>query len=490
MNDNRKAEFDLDVIAHDAMREHGLVPGFSPEIDREVAAIGGAARESGDGIGDLRHLLFFSIDNDDSRDLDQLTYAERLGGGAIRIFIAVADVDALVHAGSAIDDRAQNNTTSVYVPGRVFPMLPEELSTDWSSLNEREDRLAMIIEMEVLEDGSTQKERVYRAYVHNFAKLAYDNVSAWLGGREQLPRKISKMPLIEEQIRLQVEAAERLREMRAARGALELESIEPRAVVVDGKVVDMKLQPKNDARELIEDFMIAANGVVARFLEKKGYPVFRRVVREPERWQRIVALAAEYGETLPPTPDSQALVAFLRKRRKADPLRFPDLSLSVVKLIGRGEYIIDPPGQEPPGHFGLAVRDYSHSTAPNRRYPDLITHRILKACLAAKKSPYTLEELDHLARHCTDREDDANKVERMMRKAASALLLIDRIGERFDALVTGASKKGTWVRILHPPVEGKLMRGGKSLDVGDKVRVKLVEVDPARGYIDFVAVKK
>lgn len=481
----RRNGFNLEEIAHDAMIEHGLTPDFSAEIEREVKAIGGPAGEQADGIGDLRHLLFFSIDNDDSRDLDQLTYAEQLGDDGIRIFIAVADVDALVRKGSAIDRRAQNNTTSVYVPGKVFAMLPEELSTDWSSLNEQEDRLAITFEMTVDRNGDVKNPRLYRSFVHNYAKLAYDNVSAFIRGEEELPRKIAKMQPLEQQIRLQHEAAGRLRLMRASRGALELETLEPRAVVTDGKVVDILIQPKNEARELIEDFMIAANGVVARFLEGNNYPVFRRVVREPERWNKIVELAESYGAHLPAAPDSSALLEFLRHQRKADPLRFPDLSLTIVKLLGKGEYIIDPPGQEPPGHFGLAVRDYSHSTAPNRRYPDLITHRILKAAFKRQPAPYSIEELDQLARHCTDREDDANKVERMMRKAAAALLLVDRVGEHFDALVTGASRKGTWVRVLQPPVEGKLVRGEKGLDVGDRVRVKLINVNPEHGFIDF-----
>jgi VacB/RNase II family 3'-5' exoribonuclease len=477
--------FSLEQFARETMEEHGLIPDFSPEIEREVEQIGGPSTESGGQIGDLRHLMFFSIDNDDSRDLDQLTYAERLGNGNIKIFIAVAEVDAVVKKSSAIDERAQNNTTSVYAPGRVFPMLPEELSTDWTSLNEHEDRLAMIIETVVDAGGNTEDSRVYRARVHNYAKLAYDNVAAWLKGEEELPQKIARMNVIEDQIRLQVEAADRLRAQRAQRGALELETIEPRAVMTDGKLVDIRLFPKNEARELIEDFMIAANGVVARFLEEKNYPVFRRVVREPDRWNRIVAVAEEYGDSLPPTPDSSALVEFLRRRRKADPLRFPDLSLTIVKLLGSGEYIIDPPGQEPPGHFGLAVRDYSHSTAPNRRYPDLITHRILKACLAGSPSPYTIEELASLAEHCTSREDDANKVERTMRKAAAAVLLSKRIGDHFEGIVTGASKKGVWVRLFHPPVEGKVVRGENGLDVGDKVKVKLLQADPERGFIDF-----
>lgn len=481
---------DLHELARQAMLDRELIPGFSKEIRAEVDQIGGAADVEIGGVRDMRATLWFSIDNDDSRDLDQLTYAEAGDGGAIRCLVAVADVDVLVARGSAIDERARHNTTSVYTSGGVFPMLPEELSTDWTSLNEDEDRLALVYQYDVAEDGSVSNAEIYRAAVHNHAKLAYDNVAAWIAGEAELPQKLDDMKQIEEQIRMQNEAADRLRAHRHENGALIFETIEPRAVTSDGKVVDLVIWKKNDARELIEDFMIASNGVVARYLETSGYPVFRRVVREPERWPKIVEVAAEYGGSLPSTPDSAALLAFLRSEKKRDPLRFPDLSLSIVKLLGKGEYVIDPPGAEPPGHFGLAVRDYSHSTAPNRRYPDLITHRLLKAALEKKPSPYEISDLEALAEHCTKRENDANKVERIMRKAAAASFLSDRIGEHFDALVTGASSKGTWVRILRPHTEGKLVSGFEGLDVGDKVRVKLVGADPERGFIDFVRSRK
>jgi exoribonuclease-2 len=477
-------EVDLHQLARQAMKDRGLIPDFSGQIRREVEELGGPARDAGDGIRDMTAQLWFSIDNDDSRDLDQLTYAEEKGAKT-RVYVAVADVDALVHKGSATDQRAAENTTSVYTAGGIFPMLPEELSTDWSSLNEDEDRLALVIQYDVDADGHLEGEEVYRARVHNHAKLAYNNVAAWLEGKDQLPKKLDDMKPLEQQLRMQHAVADRLRERRHENGALDLQSLEARAVTKDGKVVDLQLDEKNDAKELIEDFMIASNGVVARFLEKRRFPVFRRVVRTPERWNKIVDVAATYGEVLPSDPDSLALEHFLQKRRKADPLRFPDLSLTIVKLLGRGEYVIDPPGEEAPGHFGLAVRDYSHSTAPNRRYPDLITHRMVKAALGATKNPYRLEELEELAEHCTKREDDANKVERFMRKAAGALLMQDRIGQSFEGIVTGAAAKGTWVRIFHPPVEGRVVRGEKGLDVGDKVRVKLVSADPERGFIDF-----
>ena len=485
MSEHRRMRVNLHEIARDAMTERGLVPDFSPEIDREVDSIGGPAQENDSAIRDQRKLLWFSIDNDDSRDLDQLTYAVDHGGNKSTVYVAVADVDALVHKGSAIDLRARENTTSIYTAGGIFPMLPEQLSTDWSSLNEGEDRIAVVIEYDVDEGGAVGRGDVYRAHVHNYAQLAYNNVAAWLEGKDELPNKLDDMKPLQEGIRLQHAIADRLRELRHERGALDLQTIEARPVTKDGEVVDLRVEEKNDAKELIEDFMIAANGVVSRFLEKRDFPVFRRVVRTPERWNRIVELAEQYGERLPSDPDSIALEAFLRKRRKADPLRFPDLSLSVVKLLGRGEYVVDPPGDEPPGHFGLAVRDYSHSTAPNRRYPDLITHRMIKAALKKSNNPYSIGELEELAQHCTEREDDANKVERLTKKAAGALLLSDRIGDHFDGIVTGASSKGTWVRIFHPPVEGKLVHGWHGLDVGDKVRVRLVSVDPAAGFIDF-----
>lgn len=481
----RHEEIDLHELARQAMIDRGLQPDFSQAIEREVDAMKGPSNENDGATRDLTKLLWFSIDNDDSRDLDQLTYAEKTGSGTTRVYVAVADVDALVKKGTATDDRAATNTTSVYTAGGVFPMLPEQLSTDWTSLNEDENRLALVVQYDVQDDGSVQDGDVYRALVRNYAKLAYNNVARWLEGKDELPRKTDDMKVLGDGIRLQHEAAERLREKRHERGALDLMSLEARAVVKDGKVTDLQLEEKNDAKELIEDFMIAANGVVARFLEKRNFPVFRRVVRTPERWSKIVDVASQYGEQLPGDPDPVALEAFLRKRRKADPLRFPDLSLTIVKLLGRGEYIIDPPGEEPPGHFGLAVRDYSHSTAPNRRFPDLITHRMVKAALHKTKNPYSLEELEALAEQCTKREDDANKVERYMRKAAGAMLMQDRIGQSFDGIVTGAAAKGTWVRIFHPPVEGRVVRGEKGLDVGDKVRVKLVHADPENGFIDF-----
>lgn len=480
----------LQGVARQAMIDRGLAPDFTPEAEKQAAAISGAAHEADASIRDLRDLLWCSIDNDDSRDLDQLTVAEDLGGGNIRAMVAVADVDALVKKGSPIDDHARQNTTSVYTAARIFPMLPEKLSTNLTSLNEHEERIALVMDMVVASDGSVTKGDIYRARVHNKAQLAYNAVGMWLEGKGDMPSKVKALPGLAENLKLQDHLADTMRELRHEHGALDLETIEARPVMSDGHVVDLAVEARNNAKNLIEDFMIAANGVTARFLAAKGFASLRRVVRSPERWDRIEAIAAQLGEKLPGEPDAKALEDFLVRRRKADPLRFPDLSLAIVKAMGAGEYVVELPGQTPIGHFGLAVRDYTHSTAPNRRFPDLISHRLVKSALAGAKPLYTDEELGALATHCTSAEDAANKVERQVRKSAAACILEPRVGERFDGLVTGASEKGTWVRIFHPPVEGKVMHGAQGLDVGDKVTVKLVDVNVERGYIDFVRVHR
>jgi exoribonuclease-2 len=490
MPKKRKCEYDLVEIARRAMIERGLIPEFAADVLSELEGLNEPALEKDDSIRDLRHLLWCSIDNEDSEDLDQLSVAEKLPGGDIKVMVAIADVDALVDRGTAIDGHAENNTTSVYTGVRIFPMLPEKLSTDLTSLSEGEDRPAMVIEMVVDGAGSVEKSDVYRALVRNHAKLTYEGVAKGLGdkGRGRMPGKATAVNGLTGLLRLQDEAAQRMRGLRHRRGALEFETIEPRAVVKEGEVVDLVQVEKDRARELIEDFMVAANGVTARFLEGRGYPSIRRVVRTPKRWPRIVETAAEVGYELPPEPDSKALAKFLRERRKADPEKFPDLSLTVVKLMGAGEYVLDLPGQDTPGHFGLAVRDYAHSTAPNRRYPDLIIQRLLKAALREKKTPYSADELRWLAEHCTKQEDAADKVERQVRKSASALIICDKVGEYFNGIVTGASQKGTWARVFKPPVEGKVVANWEGLDVGDKVRLKLVDVDIPRGFIDFVCV--
>jgi exoribonuclease-2 len=402
-----------------------------------------------------------------------------------RVLVAIADVDALVTKDSAIDEHAAHNTTSVYTAAEIFPMLPATLSTDRTSLGEDQVRPAIVVEMLVGGDGSVAKSDIYRATVLNHAKLAYNGVAAWLEGRGPAPGRVATVPGVDAQLRLQDSVAQALRAVRHRQGALSLETIEPRAVFDGDVLADLRLDEKNRAEELIEDLMIAANGVTARFLAARGLPSIRRVLRSPERWERIVEMAAGLNETLPAEPDAASLEAFLCKRRRADPDTFPDLSLAVVKLMGRGEYVVEPPGGTTPGHFGLAVRDYTHSTAPNRRFPDLLTQRLLKSALAGRPEPYRPGDLGELARHCTEQEDNANKVERHVRKSAAALLLEPRIGERFDGMVTAASEKGTWIRIFRPPVEGKLVDGFDGLDVGEKITVELLETDVERGFIDF-----
>ena len=475
----------LAALARQAMMERGLEPDFPAAAQRELAAISGPAGATSDAR-DLRDRLWASIDNDDSRDLDQLTVAESLAGGRVRILVAIADVDALVRKASALDGHAARNTTSVYTPAAIFPMLPEALSTDLTSLNENQDRMAMVADMVFEPDGSLATSDLYRAFVRNRAKLAYRSVAAWLNGEGAAPPRILAIPELDKNLRLQDSVAQRLVNLRHRQGALSLETIEAKTAFDGDNLAGLNLDPKNRAKQLIEDFMIAANGVTATYLASKHLPSLRRVLRSPERWDRIAQLASDLGDRLPSQPDAAALDAFLTRRRQADPEKFADVSLAVVKLIGRGEYALDLPGGRPPGHFGLAVKDYAHSTAPNRRFPDLITQRLLKSALAGTPLPYSIPELAELAKHCTDREDDATKVERRVRKSAAALLLSGRIGEHFDAIITGASDKGTWVRLFHPPTEGRLERGFQGLDVGDHVGVKLVHTDVERGFIDFV----
>ena len=467
------------------MVERGLEPEFSPDVLVETGKLGHAAPAADAAIQDLRALPWCSIDNDDSRDLDQLSVTKN-ESGRTRVLVAVADVDALVKKGSAIDGHARTNTTSVYTAAEIFPMLPEQLSTDLTSLNPGVDRLAIVIDMEISEDGALGASSVYRAQVHNRAKLAYNSVAAWLDtAAAATPEPIARVPGMEEQVRLQDRIAQGLRRRRHERGALSLHTAEARPVFDGERLADLREEQPNRAKQLIEEFMVAANGVTAEFLEGKRFPSLRRVLRSPERWERIVALASGLGGRLPREPDAGALEAFLAERREADPDRFPDLSLSIVKLLGRGEYALERAGEKAEGHFGLAVQDYTHSTAPNRRFPDLITQRLIKAALAGARPPYPDAELAGLAQHCTEQEDNAAKVERRVRKSAAALLLARRIGERFDGIVTGASDKGTWVRITHPAAEGKVVRGFQGLDVGDHVRVELVRADVERGLVDF-----
>jgi ribonuclease R len=478
-------------IAHRVMLERGLLPDFSAEALAELERLQGPAitrdepAESPPGIRDMRNLLWASIDNDDSRDLDQLTAAEALSADKIKILVAIADVDSFIKNESAIDDHARHNTTSVYTAAEIFPMLPEKMSTDLTSLNFNEDRLAIVVEMMVSADGSLQESNIYKARVRNHAKLAYNSVAAWLEKKADIPKEITAVQGLAENLQIQDRVAQRLKNLRHLHGALSLETIEAKPVFDGDQIRSLEVEEKNRAKEIIEDFMIAANGVTARYLSANGYPSIRRVVRIPKRWDRIVEIAREHKFRLPEISNSKALEEFLVKEKAVDPIRFPDLSLAVIKLLGAGEYIAESPDGNAPGHFGLAVKDYAHSTAPNRRYPDLLTQRLLKAALDEKTAPYSKDNLDVLAAHCTEAEDSANKVERQVAKSAAALLLESRTGEQFDSIVTGASEKGTWVRLLDIPVEGKLVDGFEGLDVGDRTRVQLIDTNVERGYIDF-----
>jgi exoribonuclease-2 len=495
MNDNQQNHrAALKEIAHQAMLEHGLLPEFSGEAMHEMAQLAaipnirsGQAVQAGDSftVRDRRSQRWVSIDNDDSRDLDQLSSAQAMPNGVIKILVAIADVDSIIKKGSAIDEHARANTTSIYTAAEIFPMLPENVSTDLTSLNLNQDRVAVVIEMTVGLDGAIQDTAIFNAWVRNHAKLAYNSVAAWLEKSAEMPAELAAVPGLAEELLLQDVAAQRLKELRHAHGALSLETTQVRPIFDGDQIRTLEVDEKNRAKELIENIMIAANGVTARFLSKSGSPSIRRVVREPKRWDRIVHIAADHQFTLPETPDSKALEAFLVSQKKADPVRFSDLSLTIIKLLGAGEYLAELPEEQAPGHFGLAVKDYAHSTAPNRRYSDLLTQRLLKAALERKPAPYNKAELDTLAAHCTDAENSANKVERQVEKSAAALLLEGRCGEQFDAIVTGASEKGTWVRLISVPVEGKLVEGFQGLDVGQRMRVELVSVDVQKGFIDL-----
>jgi len=475
----------LQRIARRAMIERGLFPDFSPKALTELDRINAPATRTEEPTRDLRNLPWCSIDNDDSRDIDQLTVAKAMSKDSVKILVAIADVDAIVKKGSAIDDHARQNTTSVYTAAETFPMLPEKLSTNYTSLNYGTDRLAIVIEMMIAEDGSLQTSEIYGATVHNHAKLAYNSVAAWLEGNRQMQGGIGAVEGLGENLHIQDRVAQSMKAFRHMHGALNLETIEARLVFDADELKDLEVERKNRAKDIIEDFMIAANGVTARYLVSKMFPSLRRVVHTPKRWDRIMELASESGFALPSEPDSRALEQFLVKAKTADPLRFPDLSLSIIKLLGSGEYMVEFPGDSSEGHFGLAVKDYTHSTAPNRRYPDLVTQRLLKAAMAEHSVPYDKDELEALAKHCTEEEDAAKKVERQVGKSAAAMLLESKIGERFDAIVTGAASKGTWVRLLHTPIEGKLVHGFEGMEVGRRIRVQLIHTDVERGFIDF-----
>ena len=480
---------DLARIAAKAMVDRGLAAEFSTNAIDQLAGLEKPSEEVASDIRDLRQLLWCSIDNEESRDLDQLTVCEILQNGAIKVLVAIADVDTLVKKASPIDDHAQKNTTSVYTAARIFPMLPELLSTDLTSLNAHADRLSMVTELTFDSETKLTSSTIYRAKVRNQTKLAYDDVADWLAGKGDIPAGIRAVAGMDAQIRTQDAVSQNLRKRRFENGALDFRSIQSRTVFSGERVVDVEQQQPNRARQLIEELMLATNGVTARFLASKGYSALCRVVRSPERWLKIVEVAKDLGDELPVEPDSKALEAFLRKRREADPIRFPDLSLVVVKLMGAGEYALQLAGAAPVGHFGLAVREYSHSTAPNRRFADLITQRMLKAAIVGAPAPYSDAELDALATHCNDQGSDANKVERQVRKSEAALVLQTRIGDVFDGIVTSASSKGVWVRIFHPPVDGRLSGPGAAPHIGKKVKAKLTLADVERGFIDFEELK-
>ncbi|MDD1676673.1 MAG: RNB domain-containing ribonuclease [Methanomicrobiales archaeon] len=484
MRDN--PDIDLRTIAWDAVRRYGFEPRFPDNVIREVEAINPALPPSRYGnMRDLRSLLWSSIDNSDSLDLDQLEFCERGPDGGIRVQVAIADVDIFVPKDSHTDRHAARNGTSVYTGIVKFPMLPDRLSHDVTSLVPGKERYAMVIEFTVLPDGSTRPGEIYPAIVINKAKLVYEEVAVWQQGGGEVPAGVRAIPGLEEQVHLQDEASRRLKKARTEQGALTFDTIEARAVLEEGRVRDLVVQRRNRARCIIEEFMVAANGTLVGFLGEAGVPMIQRVVRVPRNWERIVLIAAEHGETLPRGPDAPALARFLVRQKAADPDHFPDLSLAVIKLLGPGEYAPLAPGQPSTGHFSLAVSDYTHATAPNRRYVDLVNQRLLKAVLRGGHPPYTLEELEDLAAWLTDRDKASTKVERFMRKAAAGMLLRERIGDTFDAFVTGVTIHGTFVRLISPPAEGKVVRGEKGMDVGDKVRVRLLRTDPANGHIDF-----
>lgn len=479
------AGFDLAASARQEMIDHGFDPDFPPGTAPQLAALEGRPLPSPDSaIRDLRALLWSSIDNDTSRDLDQAEVAERTGAG-IRVRIAVADVDTDVPAGSPIDGHAASQTTSVYTGVRTFSMLPEELSTDLTSLNQDADRLAVVVELVVGPEGDISSTSIYRALVRNRAQLAYNGVGAWLEGTGAPPPKVAASSDLEAQLKLQDEAAQNLLAERHRLGALNIDRIEAEAVVTDGRVQGINTRKKNRASELIENFMVAANGVMARTLMNAGVSSIRRVVRTPVRWPRIVELAARYGDKLPAEPDSGALNQFLQARKAADADHYQDVSLAVIKLMGPGEYVLSRPGDPDQSHFALAAHDYTHSTAPNRRFADTVTQRLIKSVLGKQPSPYNDGALDSIARNCTLKEDAARKVERKMNKRIAAVALAHRIGETFAAVVTGVTPKGTFVRVLGPPAEGLLIHGQQGVDVGDRLQVKLVSTDPRRGYLDF-----
>jgi len=485
MNASSSSHIDLQATAKQIMIEHGFEPDFPPEVPAQLAQLRAHPPQltAAGAVRDLRQLLWSSIDNDTSRDLDQIEVVERLPNGDVKVMVGIADVDAFAPKQTPIDQHATRETTTVYAGVRNFPMLPEELSTGLTSLLENQDRLAVVCEFVVAAAGGVSGGQLYRALVRNKAQLQYNSLGAWLEGKAPAPAKVSASSDLQAQLKLQDEVAQELKKLRVEHGALTLQTDELRPLMMNDQVVDVVNQEQNHATELIEDFMIAANGVAARMLEKVSS--LRRIVKTPERWDRIVQLAAAKGTKLPGDPDSKALNNFLIQQKTADPAHFADLSLAVIKLIGRGEYVLERAGDTAPGHFGLAVQDYTHSTAPNRRFPDMVTQRLIKAMLTGQKNPYTDDALTAIAANCTLKENAAKKVEREMGKRLAAIAMQHRIGEIFDAIVTGVTPKGTFILVQKPHVEGLLAQGPQGLDVGDKLRAKLIRTDVQHGFIDF-----
>jgi VacB/RNase II family 3'-5' exoribonuclease len=486
MHSSQSAPFNLVAAAHASMIEHSFQPDFPAGAAAQLTAIEAHPElPPAPGAQDLRNMLWSSIDNDTSKDLDQIEWAEQLPDGRIRVLVGVADVDVRVGLGTVLDGHAKSETTSVYTGVKVFPMLPAELSEGITSLNENQDRVAHVIEFAVDAAGAVSDGKVYAALVRNRAQLAYNSVGAWLEGRGPAPAKVAASADLAAQLKLQDAAAQRMVNGRFQHGALDLETVETRPIMQADKPVSIVSLNKNRATSLIEEFMVAANGVAARTFEDAGVASIRRIVRVPKRWDRMVEVAQGLGTTLPAEPDSKALNDFLLAQKKKDPDHFPDLSLTMIKLMGPGEYVLVKPNEPSPGHFGLAVQDYTHSTAPNRRFPDIVTQRLMKALIAKSAQPYSADDLNAIAVHCTLMEDNARKVERDMQKRIAAVVLKPRIGQSFPAIVTGVNKYGTFVRTLDPHVDGMVVQGGKGLDVGDKVTAKLISTDPQRGFIDF-----
>lgn len=485
---NLAIKTDLAQLANKIMVERGLEPEFSKEELEQLSQIKNPAPFSSK-YEDLRQLLWCSIDNDDSRDLDQLTYAEKGKDGKMTLWVAVADVDALVKKNSPIDDHASANTSSIYTPAKIFPMLPEKLSTNFTSLNENEDRAAMVVKIEINKSGDIENSSIFQAMVHNYAKLTYNAIGDWLEGEKNIPDHAAKVPGLEKTLKIQHEAAQILKRNRQKAGALTLQSSEAEVKIQNDDSIEIHLPYDNYAHQLIEEFMVAANRSMAQHFNEAELPNLRRIVRTPKYWDKIVEIASDYGESLPQEPNSKALEAFLVKWKDKDPDSFPDLSLTVIKLLGRGEYFVEDGKENPPGHFALAITEYTHSTAPNRRFPDLITQRQYKAFLRGEKPPYSVHELRALASHCTKQEDAVMKVQRQLNKSAAAMFLSSQIGETFKGIVTGVNEKGTWVRVFEPAVEGKIVKGYEKLRVGQKVTVQLKSVDVSKGFIDFNSLK-